>query len=333
MALKVLLADDSAAIKKVVQLSLQDLGLELKSISSGKEALDLARNFKPDIAFIDVMLPQKSGYDVAAEIRKDPNLKNVPIILLWSAFMAFDEAKYKNSGANAKLEKPFEANALRTLVSKLTSVATSAVNPLTQHLDLPNIEFEAPIGTVPPAKNKTEPKMEMKDDWSSSDFQDLNSFSADIVGSNTQITKSTASPLPDLITPQFAPKPTTPDHTSWNGDSEWVKKDLGKFKVSLPEDDNKDAVPFEYTENKIVDTSFLFRPSDAGTATTLREQKDVQDVSLNTPLSPSSLSIEELANIKLEAREIIEKIAWKLVPEMATQIIKEELERLLSEEK
>lgn len=57
------------------------------------------------------------------------------------------------------------------------------------------------------------------------------------------------------------------------------------------------------------------------------------DSPLKKPLSPSSLSLEDLADIKLEAREIIEKIAWKLVPEIANQIIKEELDRLLSSEK
>lgn len=342
MALKVLLADDSAAIKKVVQLSLQDLGLELKSISSGKDALDLAKKFKPDIAFIDVMLPQKSGYEVSAEIRKDPSLKNVPIVLLWSAFMAFDEGKFKTSGANAKLEKPFDSNALRTLVNKLAPTAkpVAPASPLADHIELPNIEFEIPIGTVPPAKNKnavkTEPKIEMKNDWSSSDFQDMNSFSAKIADSNTQVTKTTSPPLPDIGS--IEPQSPTPDPASWNNDSEWVKKDLGKFSVPLPEDEVKDAVPFEYSENKIVDTSFLFRPGDAGTATIFQEQsknpsqESAQD-SLHTPLSPSSLSIEDLADIKLEAREIIEKIAWKLVPEMANQIIKEELDRLLSEEK
>jgi len=156
MALKVLLADDSAAIKKVVQLSLQDLGLELKSISSGKDAIELARQFKPDIAFIDVMLPQKSGYEVAMEIRNDPQLKNVPIVLLWSAFMAFDEAKYKKSGAQAKLEKPFESKALRSLVLELAPSQEASANPLAQHIDLPHIEFEIPIGTVPPVKKKGE---------------------------------------------------------------------------------------------------------------------------------------------------------------------------------
>lgn len=265
--------------------------------------------------------------------------------------MAFDEAKFKNSGANAKLEKPFEANALRALVSKLAPGATprslpgAPINPISEHIELPSIAFEAPIGTVPPAKDKEESskeakteKIEMKNDWSTSDFQDLNSFSASLIESNTQVTKTRSPPLPNFGTPQNTPNSTTPNPSSWNNDNEWVKKDLGKFSVPLPEEENQDAVPFEYTENKIVDTSFLFRPGEAGMTSVFHQQTNIQEPPLESAPAPSalsatSLSIEELANIKLEAREIIEKIAWKLVPELANQIIKEELERLLSTEK
>src|SRR5438046_3092943 len=118
MSLKVLLADDSAAIKKVVQLSLKDYSVELKAVGSGKDVLDVARSFNPDIAFVDVLLPHKTGYEIVSEMKKDPQLKKTPVIMLWSSFMSFDEQKFKASGADDKLEKPFEVAGLRTLVAK-----------------------------------------------------------------------------------------------------------------------------------------------------------------------------------------------------------------------
>src|SRR5438045_7547954 len=99
MSLKVLLADDSAAIKKVVQLSLQDFGVELKSIGSGKDVMDVARSFAPDIAFVDVLLPHKTGYDVATEMKNDGKLKNIPVVMLWSSFISFDVGKFNACGA------------------------------------------------------------------------------------------------------------------------------------------------------------------------------------------------------------------------------------------
>src|ERR1700722_7063137 len=98
MALKVLLADDSAAIKRVVQLSLQDFGAEVKSVGSGKDVLDVCRTFHPAIAFVDVLLPHKTGYEVVTEMKNDSALKSTPVVMLWSAFMAFDENKFKASG-------------------------------------------------------------------------------------------------------------------------------------------------------------------------------------------------------------------------------------------
>src|ERR1700683_4204409 len=220
MALKVLLADDSAAIKKVVQLSLQDMGLELKNIGSGQEALEAAKQFKPDIAFIDVLLPQKSGYDVAYEIKKEKSLKSTPVVLLWSAFMAFDEGKFNSCGADAKLEKPFESGALRDLVSKL--VPAAATNPLGKHLEFPKVEFEVPIGSVPPAKNKgaakpnpTPPPLlpplpnveptksttkNTAEDWSMASFEDINSFSSKIEEEAAEITKTEAH-IPEFAIP------------------------------------------------------------------------------------------------------------------------------------
>ena len=155
MAFKVLLADDSAAIKKVVQLSLQDFGAEIKSVGSGKDVLDICRSFKPDIAFVDVLLPHKTGYEVVGEIKKDSQLKNTPVVMLWSAFMAFDENKFKTSGADARLEKPFEVSGLRSLVTKLVPKLTA--NPVMKHLEFPKVDFEEPIGAVPPPKIPSKP--------------------------------------------------------------------------------------------------------------------------------------------------------------------------------
>jgi CheY-like chemotaxis protein len=325
MALKVLLADDSAAIKKVVQLSLQDLGVELKAISSGKDAVEVAKQFKPHIAFVDVLLPQKSGYDVTSEIKKESSLSKVPVILLWSAFMAFDEGKYRSCGADAKLEKPFDSSALRDLVAKFVPAVS---------MEAPSVEFEMPIGSVPPAKKVEKPKTEVADNskpgWSMSSFEEI----PPIIAPEPAIPE-----IPSVVKNQSSL--STPDPANWNNDNEWVRKDLGKFQVPIPQEINEDeglgeAVPFTYTESKIIDTSFLFKPQDASTSTMLGKPAFTEQSAasiaqnLNERL-PENLSLEELSDLKLQTREIIEKVVWKLVPELASQMIREELDRLLAE--
>src|SRR5690606_27290914 len=112
MALRVLLADESSTIKKVFQLALQDFAAELKPVNLGVDVLPVAQSFKPDIIFADVLLQKRNGYEVSAELKQDPALKSIPVVLMWSGFMELDEDKYQASMANAQLEKPFDVAAL-----------------------------------------------------------------------------------------------------------------------------------------------------------------------------------------------------------------------------
>ena len=137
MALRVLLADESSTIKKVMQLALQDFGVEVKAVPIGLDVLQVAQSFHPDIIFTDVLLQKKNGYEVSAELKADPILKNVPIVLMWSGFMELDEAKAKLSKANRRLEKPFDAETLRTIVKEL--VPSTASNVISQYLTFPDL--------------------------------------------------------------------------------------------------------------------------------------------------------------------------------------------------
>src|SRR4051794_22856605 len=107
MALRVLLADESSTIKKVIHLALQDYGVQVKTVNVGVDALEVARGFEPDIIFADVLLQKKSGYDVCHEIKKDPSLNKTPVILMWSGFLELDDKQFKESRADDQLEKPF----------------------------------------------------------------------------------------------------------------------------------------------------------------------------------------------------------------------------------
>ena len=61
MALRVLLADNSESIRKVIQLSLQDFAVEVKTVALGVDVLEIAKGFKPDVIFVDILLQKKNG--------------------------------------------------------------------------------------------------------------------------------------------------------------------------------------------------------------------------------------------------------------------------------
>lgn len=142
MALRVLLADNSDSIKKVIQLSLQDFGLELKTVQYGIDVLEVATQFKPDIILADILLQKKNGYDVSLEL-KSSQLSAVPIILMWSGFIDFDENRYRESKANARLEKPFDAEKLRNLVKQLLPNLNQ--NELSDFLEFPEMPQDVTV--------------------------------------------------------------------------------------------------------------------------------------------------------------------------------------------
>jgi len=119
MALRVLLADESVTIKKVIQLALQDFAVEVKAVPVGLDVLEVSKAFQPDLVFADILLQKRSGYDVCRDLKKDAQTAAIPVILMWSSFMELDAKQVDSCGADGRLEKPFEVEMLRKLVLDL----------------------------------------------------------------------------------------------------------------------------------------------------------------------------------------------------------------------
>jgi CheY-like chemotaxis protein len=121
---KILLADDSVTIQKVVEVILSKEGHELKVVNAGEEALSALSTFNPDVILADVVMPGINGYQLAEEVRKKPGTKEVPIILLAGAFEPIDQELADKSGANGTLIKPFESE---DLLNKINSMLLAGV--------------------------------------------------------------------------------------------------------------------------------------------------------------------------------------------------------------
>ncbi len=122
MSNKLLLADDSITIQKVVGIIFANEDYELTVVDNGTAALAKARLIKPDVLLIDALMPGKSGYEVCSEVRQDPLLKETPILLLTGAFEPFDAEKAKQSGADDYISKPFESQQLIDRVKNLVEL-------------------------------------------------------------------------------------------------------------------------------------------------------------------------------------------------------------------
>lgn len=157
MALRVLLADESSTIKKVVQLTLQDFDVDVRSVSVGLDVLSVAKTFRPDIVMADVLLAKRSGYEVCHDLKNDPETASIPVVIMWSGFMEIDEQKARLCAADRRIEKPFDAETLRNMVREL--VGKTKENPVSSYIQFPPLpewqEKAPPAAAKPPVKEDT----------------------------------------------------------------------------------------------------------------------------------------------------------------------------------
>ena len=105
---KLLLADDSVTIQRVIELTFADEDVTVVAVGDGKQAIERVQADRPDIVLADVGMPERDGYEVAAFIKGDPALAHIPVLLLTGAFEPIDEARARAVGCDGVLVKPFE---------------------------------------------------------------------------------------------------------------------------------------------------------------------------------------------------------------------------------
>jgi phosphoribosyl 1,2-cyclic phosphodiesterase/ActR/RegA family two-component response regulator len=120
---KIVLVDDDADIRRVVELRLRLAGFQVLTASDGEAGLQLIRAEKPRIAMLDLMMPRKHGFAVCQEIRADPELRGTYIIVGSAKAYGPDIKKAKELGADIYLTKPYDLEALVGVVKNALSIS------------------------------------------------------------------------------------------------------------------------------------------------------------------------------------------------------------------
>jgi len=121
MAHKILVADDSPTIRNVAQSLLRKHGYEVLSAQDGAEALRVARSGRPDIVFLGDSMPVMEGEQVLKELKHDPELKDVPVIMLLSRDQADTRQRLKQLGTDSFIAKPLNPAQILTQAERLLS--------------------------------------------------------------------------------------------------------------------------------------------------------------------------------------------------------------------
>ncbi|AZZ36133.1 response regulator [Bdellovibrio sp. qaytius] len=320
MALRVLLADESSTIKKVLQLALSDFGIEVKSVPSGIDVISVALDYRPDIIFADVLLTKRNGYEVCGDIKANPQLRNIPVVLMWSSFMEFDEKLAQKMNANGRLEKPFDTEALRSVVNKL--VKKTETHPLKGLLDFPTLpDFEESETMVRHRlQNQAENDSLVIDD-DPEDFEplDLKPVMQQRSPSHLSSMNRPAAHQPVPAKPQKQTVQTITEEYDPMDDIQIETENFGEFEeVVLVKGEKEEAL-----ETKIQGQLKSYLESSPVALNKIQNSND------GSKGKPSSRFDEQL--MREEVRSMAEKICWQIIPEITEKIVREELKKLLTD--
>lgn len=111
MTKKILIVDDEPHIRVLMEQTLEELeeeGVELLIAENGEKALETIKREKPQLVFLDVMMPKLSGFEVCSAVKKDLGMQDVYIIMLTAKGQEFDKQKGNDVGADLYMTKPFD---------------------------------------------------------------------------------------------------------------------------------------------------------------------------------------------------------------------------------
>ena len=331
MSKTLLLADDSVVIQKLVGLSFANEDFTLVVTDNGEEAIARTREVRPDIVLADVVMPGRSGYEVCAEIKADPELASIPVLLLTGTFEAFDESRAQQAGANGHIGKPFEA---QTLVERVEAL----LEERQEHPDL------AERKTDPSAQDRPLPQIEPE-----SIGQDVTADALPTPESQGIVEAFESEELGDLLEASFSLAQQMPI----DGPSEISPREGGGL---FPDPiENLQSSDLEQTEAET--TVIMSRgqrssdqtPSGEWNASSTEDLHDRDGITMQdtqesdlSPLMRTQLH-ETLERVAWEALadlndtiikqvvERVEAVAWEVIPQMAEVLVKEEIRRMKDE--
>jgi DNA-binding response OmpR family regulator len=121
MTKKILVADNSITIQKIVAMAFEHENAVVEGISKGKDAFDRMQTFKPDIVLADIDMQDLTGFELSKKIKNEPNFDSTKVLLLASDFEDFNKNLFDSSGADDLISKPFKSEDIIKKVDDLLS--------------------------------------------------------------------------------------------------------------------------------------------------------------------------------------------------------------------
>lgn len=169
---KLLLADDSVTVQKVVNLAFESEDIEIITADDGITALEKIAEFSPDLVMADINMPGADGYQICERIKQNESTKHIPVLLLVGSFEPFSEERAERVGAEGFLKKPFQSIGL--LINKVTELL--GINEETDDISSADGVSEADTQPMPayesPETSESENVYSISDSWGATGMDD-----------------------------------------------------------------------------------------------------------------------------------------------------------------
>jgi CheY-like chemotaxis protein len=335
MAHKLLLADDSITIQKVVELVLAEEDFEIKSVGNGEDALNAMGSFNPDIVLADIDMPRMNGYQLCDKIKKNPKTAGVTVILLAGAFEPIDEDLATEVRADDSIVKPFES---QELISKINSALTLSSAEAPQEITLEEGEAEGEeeaitlmeeVGEAAGPEDVLEVIGAEEDLWAmESPEDDMEEMAVETMDENEPIEVENAFEIPQETLERepfaVAPEPVAQPK---------ARKEIEIGDTAMPSRDEILRI-FERAVQERVDSVLSSSEiKDALLSSLVPSMKDSLERILweVAPDLTEKMLKEALKGSIPSISGQIEKVIWETVPDLAGTMIAKEIEKIKSE--
>ncbi len=314
MPVKILLADKSITIQKVIEMLFSGKEYEVSCVSDGEAALNEASRVVPDVILADVDLPRIDGYSFALRLKQKPSLAQTPVILMQSRDDVFDEARAKEAGIIDHIAKPFESQDLIGKVKKALTVAPPRLGEPT-----PGGPPRPTVAT--PAEATAAPKPSVPPDI------------FDIIREAPEPSVDDAKPTaaPSLAESEYEVEPVVEmEAPPLVHDAEMVlpvgEKAVEEMRTGLGLTEQTQQSAPQFTSFETLDAA------TSGAREYMPPQREPR-TAVTPTFQEQAIPVEALKGIAEEtiarlAREVLEKVAWEVIPDLAERLIQEEIQRL-----
>ncbi len=338
MPLQILFVDDSVTMQRAMQITFSREDAEVSCVADGSSALAQAQQRRPDVIVIDTTLSQGDGYAVCTSLKAHPNLAQVPVVLLANKQNPIDEARLAACGAESHSSKPFDT---QSMIDRVRALANLPVIPAAAPASwTPRPAAQAPVAQAPQAplasmapSTAAPPRRPTAPSTNFPATQAPATLRAPTQPPISVAAPAQTTPRPVVQTPAVAPPPQrAPTPQPMTGAWSMTPAPAGSGpQTTAP------GAPAQRTVSGAPPAAFRAPPAaaprqagprapQAPMASMAQTASQLATQSVGQALHKAGIPVDQAALMTL-AREIIERVAWEVVPELAETVIREQLAR------